>query len=187
MKYFIPTGTWPLRIAPYHNLMSKCGFLEGSRETADILLLPGGSDIGNRPERDEAEFLVYREWINSGKPVLGICRGLQVMLYAHNAPMIPHIPDTNTHFMHTTMTGDWRGQSSWHKTRLGLLTNSRHHQGFTAEDIPLSWTVVDHTDDMIVESTESGNQFGVQWHPEHPEMDKTHAQEWWIEKVKSIL
>jgi hypothetical protein len=52
MKFYIPTRTWPLRIAPYHNLMSKCGFLEGSRETADILLLPGGSDIGNRPDRD---------------------------------------------------------------------------------------------------------------------------------------
>jgi gamma-glutamyl-gamma-aminobutyrate hydrolase PuuD len=185
MKYYIPLGTWPLHIQPYRDLMARVGLQEGSLETADVLVLPGGADIGMRPERDKAEFHLYEEWTMAKQPVLGICRGLQVMLYLHDGDLVPHIPNKVNEMMHTTITGDWRGQSAYHTTELGLLTNTRHHQGYTSA--PLGWDVLDKTSDGIIEAVQHKNQFAVQWHPEHEEMNGTAAQKWWINTVKDIL
>jgi gamma-glutamyl-gamma-aminobutyrate hydrolase PuuD len=185
--YYIPSGDWPMNIEPYHALMRKAGLVRSSLERAEVLVLPGGADIGMRPERDKTEFHLYQEWTMAKKPVIGICRGMQIMLHLNDTPLIDHIPDEVTKVMHTTITGDWKGQSSWHKTRLGLLTNSRHHQGFHANKIPLCWEVIDETEDGIIEAVTYKNQLGVQWHPEHLEMDGTPAQNWWLEKVKEIL
>lgn len=185
MKYYIPTGNWPLKIQPYHDLMKKAGFVYSLEKTADILLLPGGSDIGVRQNRDIVEFRDYQEWTMEKKPVLGICRGLQLMLHLNDGDLLEHIPDYTTERLHTTITGSYKGQSSWHNTKLGLLTNSRHHQGF--KSVPFSWEVVDCTNDGIVEAIRYKNQFAVQWHPEHEEMNGTNAQDWWIENAKKIV
>ena len=187
MKYYIPSGSWPLKIDLYHKLMKKCEFIEGCQNSADILILPGGSDIGIRKERDDFEFNVYAKWVKAEKPVLGICRGMQIMLTTENALIIQHIPEKTTEIMHTTVSGDWKGQSSWHTTSSGLLTNSRHHQGFFAQDIPDSWAILDKTTDKIVEAIQRKNCFAVQWHPEHDEMKNTDAQDWWITNVKSFI
>jgi gamma-glutamyl-gamma-aminobutyrate hydrolase PuuD len=183
--YYIPTGNWPLKIDPYHDIMEEAGFVKESPENAHVLLLPGGSDIGLRPERDSFEFKIYEEWTAAGKPVLGICRGLQVMLYLHEGELIEHIPDILNECKHTTLTNDWRGQSAWHKTQLGFITNSRHHQGFT--QVPGNWEELDKTHDGIIEAAKWNNQFAVQWHPEHEEMKGTAARDWWIVNVKNLV
>ena len=189
MKYFLPTGEWPLMEKPYHDLMKHIGLTLGTEKDSDILILAGGADIGMRHGRDLAEFHLYDTWTSQKKPVIGICRGMQLMLHLHDGELIEHIPDESIEIMHTTITGDWRGQSSWHTTNLGLLTNSRHHQGFT--EVPDFWDVIDKTDDGVIEAVQMNvhgkNQFAVQWHPEHNEMKNTLAQDWWIETVKSIL
>jgi len=182
--YFIPTGEWSL-IENYQELMEEAGFVETDESSAWVLLLPGGSDIGMLPERDDLEFLVYNTWLKNQKPVLGICRGMQMMITLDGGDMISHIPDIISEKMHTTLTGDWLGQSSWHTTNIGLLTNSRHHQGFIT--VPESWSVIDNTSDGIIEAVQKDNQFAVQWHPEHPEMKNTPARRWWIKMAKSIV
>ena len=188
MKYFIPIGDWPLNIKPYHNLMEKLGWSEGNDNNSDVLILTGGSDIGLRKNRDSVEINYYAKWVFEKKPILGICRGMQLMFHINDCDLIQHIPDYSNDYMHTTISGDWRGQSSWHTTELGLLTNSRHHQGFA--DAPSFWTILDKTDDGVIESAMSKLslfQFGVQWHPEHNEMNNTNAQDWWIETVKQNI
>jgi len=185
-SYHIPTGDWPLEIEPYHILMKKLNLVEADYDSADVLLLPGGSDIGMRPDRDKAEFRAYEEFTFAQKPVLGICRGLQVMLLLTDENIIQHIPDMVNECMHTTQSGDWRGESSWHITHLGLLTNSRHHQGFLSNEVS-TWNILDYTKDGIVEAVKFKNQFAVQWHPEHEEMNGRLAQEWWINTAKEII
>lgn len=185
MTYYIPTGDWPLHIEPYRELMQEAGYTEASVDDAHILLLPGGSDLGMRPKRDLEEFRLYEIWTSQRKPVLGICRGLQLMLHMHDGSLIEHIPDVLNECMHTTITGDWRGQSSWHTTQLGLVTNSRHHQGYTK--LPDLWEKLDSTHDGIIEAARWRNQFGVQWHPEHQEMKNTAARDWWIMNAQSIV
>jgi putative glutamine amidotransferase len=185
IKYYIPSGSWLFHYQPYYDLMSKAGFTQGDVQTSDVLLLPGGADIGDDLERDSIESHMYHKWISKGKPVVGICRGMQLMLHLDGAQLIQDIPSVMQDVMHTTTSGNWTGQSSWHKTEIGLLTNSRHHQGFT--QVPNEWSILDKTRDGIIEAVIKDNQFAVQWHPENPEMDNTFAQEWWIDYVKSII
>jgi len=185
MKYFIPNGEWPLRTQPYHDLMKKTGFAEGN-ENSEILLLPGGADLGMRPVRDHEEFAWFAKWSREDKPVIGICRGMQLMLHlTGNDNMVEHLPDYCDLIQHTTINGLWTGQSAFHNTELGLLVNSRHHQGFL--NVNDSWNPIDKTADGTIEAVINNKQFGVQWHPEHEEMNGTPAQDWWIETVKSIL
>ena len=102
--------------------------------------------------------------------------------------LLEHIPDYTEEILHTTITGDWKGESSWHTTELGLFVNSRHHQGVLAGDVH-AYEVIDMTSDEIAEAIENKEtkEFAVQWHPEHPEMSDTPALKWFICKLDKIL
>ena len=61
----------------------------------------------------------------------------------------------------------------FHKTRLELRVNSRHHQAVTAERLAPSLAPLAYSPDGLVEAMESRAQrwvVGVEWHPERPEM-----------------
>lgn len=174
--YYIPEGKWPMLSQPYNSLLSSMGGRPGSGES-DLLLLPGGSDWGIRPLRDIAEREAYDHYTRKGQKILGICRGAQVHCLLSGGTLIDHLPDWNDQLMHTTITGDWKGQSSYHGVTDGkniLLTNSRHHQGFI--DIPNSKTVW-RSRDGLAEGGYDEKCFWVQWHPEHSDMLRTAAQE----------
>lgn len=191
MTYYIPIGEFPLEIEPYINLMFKAGYSrEEDPENADFLLLPGGADIGMRPVRDEWEIYLYKRFRELGRPIIGICRGLQLMINLNESgnAFVNHIPDYAKEIIHTTISGDWKGQSSWHTTQNGLLVNSRHHQGVKEKEVT-QYEVIDVTSDAIVEAIENKEtkEFAVQWHPEHMEMNGTPAQEWFICKLQKII
>lgn len=191
MTYYIPTGDFPLYIEPYLVLMETAGYLrEEDPNVADILLLPGGADIGMRDGRDEYEIYLYKRFRELRKPIVGICRGLQLMIYLNERgnSLIEHIPDYTKEILHTTITGDWKGESAWHTTELGLFVNSRHHQGVYLEDVN-NYEVIDMTSDGIVEAIENKErkEFAVQWHPEHSEMVGTPALEWFICRLHKII
>jgi putative glutamine amidotransferase len=183
-RYWMPTGDWPIGTGykHAHSLMSLFGLSEGTSESYDLLLLPGGADIGQRPQRDSMELTALEEALSEGKNIFGICRGMQLMLYASGVRIIDHIPDVTTAIEHRTLTGNWTGQSGWHRTSKGLLVNSRHHQG-AIENLG-HWEVVDTAEDGIVEAVRSSKQYGVQWHPEHPEMRETPALRWLESELK---
>ena len=183
MKYYMSQESW--KIDNYVNLMKRIGHNLSKIEDADFLLLSGGIDIGLNESRDLSERELYDLFVSNGKPVIGICRGMQFMLVTTGGKIIPHIPDVVNEIQHTTVTEHYTGESSWHKTSLGLYTNSRHHQGFI--EVPNGWEVIDRTNDNIVEAVKKGNQFGVQWHPEISEMDGTLAQDWFINNIDKII
>jgi gamma-glutamyl-gamma-aminobutyrate hydrolase PuuD len=185
MNYFMPSGDWPLYEEPYIRFMKNLGHKQTTSEDADFLLLPGGSDFGARPNRDETEIFNYHLFLQEERPVIGICRGMQLILKVNGGNLIPHIPDEMINLQHTTINGHWKGLSSWHMTKAGLFTNTRHHQGYV--EIPESWELVDSTTDGIVEAVKRNNEFGVQWHPELPEMDGTAAQDWFIWKMEQTI
>jgi len=191
MTYYIPTGEFQLEIKPYIDLMSKSGYKrEEDPSLADFLLLTGGADIGVQKVRDDYEMYCYHRYRDLEKPIVGICRGLQLMIYLneYRNALIEHIPDYTQQIMHNTITGYWTGDSSWHTTENGLLVNSRHHQGVMAKDVN-NYEVIDMTSDGIVEAIErkERKEFAVQWHPENPEMNDTTAQEWFICKLQKII
>lgn len=155
--------------------------------TCDGLLLPGGGDMDPKfygqeripacgePNllRDAAEPLLLRAFLDADKPVLGICRGIQVMnavlggdLYQDIKPF-EHLPH-NDHWakVHTvtvrrgTLLSRILGQDT-------VLVNSQHHQA--VDRVAPGFTLAALSEDGIVEAIEkpdAGFCLGVQWHPE---------------------
>ena len=155
--------------------------------TCDGLLLPGGGDMDPKfygqeripacgePNllRDAAEPLLLRAFLAADKPVLGICRGIQVMnavlggdLYQDIKPF-EHLPH-NGHWakVHTvtvrrgTLLSRIFGQDT-------VLVNSQHHQA--VDRVAPGFTLAALSEDGIVEAIEKPDArfcLGVQWHPE---------------------
>jgi putative glutamine amidotransferase len=155
--------------------------------TCDGLLLPGGGDMDPKfygqaripacgePNllRDAAEPLLLHAFLAADKPVLGICRGIQVMnavlggdLYQDIKPF-EHLPH-NDHWakVHTvtvrrgTLLSRILGQDT-------VLVNSQHHQA--VDRVAPGFTLAALSEDGIVEAIEKPDArfcLGIQWHPE---------------------
>ncbi len=155
----------------------------------DGLVLSGGSDLGpawygesphetvvSRPERDAAEMLLLRSALDRDLPVLGVCRGLQLMAVAYGGRLHQHLPDVLGTDRHRP-AGEPRYGEHTVRVEPGTLShkvlgdevtvNSFHHQGIA--DIgtlrPTGWCVEDGLIE-VAEDPEHRFVFGVQWHPE---------------------
>jgi putative glutamine amidotransferase len=143
----------------------------------DGLLLAGGSDVGEWPDRDRFEIALALRAIERDLPVLGICRGMQLLNVALGGSLVPHLPDVLGHDRHRHTPGTFGdhevalepGSLAARAAGADRLTvKSHHHQGLdrlgdglvaTGRSIP----------DEIVEAVElPGRRFalGVLWHPE---------------------
>ncbi|MDO8731032.1 MAG: gamma-glutamyl-gamma-aminobutyrate hydrolase family protein [Actinomycetota bacterium] len=160
-------------------------------DRCDGLALAGGADVSPllygaevdpttdvpRISRDESELSLYRRARELGMPVLGICRGVQLMAVAHGGSLIQHLPAL-TDVKHREGTEHFVDhQASFaegsHTARLlgvgPLIVNSSNHQ---AVDSPGDLTITGWSQDGTVEVCEDTSAefcIGVQWHPEHPE------------------
>lgn len=139
--------------------------------------------------RDVAELALIRLALGSGRPLLAICRGEQLLNVACGGSLLQHIADRVPH----------RGprgsdESGWHEVTVTpgtllariagdgpLRVNSRHHQAVTPERLAPGLVEGARTDEgnlVVIEAIEvPGHPFalGVQWHPERPEMHTTPA------------
>ena len=152
----------------------------------DGLLLPGGGDIApecygqewtpacGEPNEvlDEAQLRAMSAFTGAGKPVLGICRGLQLV----------NVFFKGTLFQNLETAADHRkvdGADNAHATRVepgswlfGIYddghptVNSAHHQG--VDRLGEGLRVVQRSADGVVEAVEHERLpvFAVQWHPE---------------------
>jgi putative glutamine amidotransferase len=155
----------------------------------DGILFTGGSDVDPglygekphptvsvRPERDAAELLLMRAAIEADLPILGICRGMQLMTVAYGGRLHQHLPEVLGHHGHRPITGPKFGE---HEVRFrpgsrchailgeSVLTNSFHHQGVKDPGRlkPVGWS----PEDGLIEALEDPERtfvLGVQWHPE---------------------
>lgn len=168
------------------------GILEKLLETVDGVLISGGFDINPLtygeepskelefiyPDRDEFDLNLIRIANKLGKPILGICRGLQILNVAFGGTLyqdISHIEGNYIkHFQSTknnaatghtveivqgTIIGSILGESA--------VVNSFHHQA--VKKLADGFTVTARSKDGIIEAIEKkGDPFtvGVQWHPE---------------------
>jgi putative glutamine amidotransferase len=168
--------------------------LRATLQRLDGLLLTGGMDIvpsrfgeqphpqlgGIEPERDDMEIALCQWALDGGKPLLGICRGIQVMNVAAGGTLYQDIASQYaTAIRHPSDTALPRSFIAHDiivepGTRLaglvgsGLLpVNSWHHQA--AKDVGRGLVVTARAADGIIEAVEvSGHPFAVavQFHPE---------------------
>ncbi len=161
-------------------------------ERLDGLLVSGGQDVSPRcygeepmvgcretdPERDRLELALVREAAQRGLPVLGICRGVQLICVAFGGTLHQDVytqlegcldhnqkapKRVNTHTVSLAKGSRLReivgSESAW--------VNSNHHQA--VKDIPAGFRVSAKARDGVVEGLEKQGQgfvLGVQWHPE---------------------
>ncbi|MEU5959983.1 gamma-glutamyl-gamma-aminobutyrate hydrolase family protein [Micromonospora parva] len=154
----------------------------------DGLLLAGGADVGpgrygqptdprteDRPDRDAGELTVLAAALAAGLPVLGVCRGMQLLAVAYGGALHQHLPDVVGHEAHRPAPGVYGA----HPVRFapGSLAasvlagvdqvNSYHHQAVAD---PGRLTVTGWAGDGVVEAVEDPERpfvLGVQWHPEN--------------------
>lgn len=155
------------------------------------LVLSGGADLdpalfGQAPhpglgevdaDRDAFELAAYRVARERGLPILGICRGIQVVAVAEGGDLhqhLPAVPGLHQHEQHA------RDGGAVHRVRIAegsalrdavgadeLAVNSYHHQGI--DRVPDALRVTARADDGVVEALEAtvgAFLLAVQWHPE---------------------
>ncbi len=149
----------------------------------DGLLLPGGADIdparyrqplcGSRninEELDQAQFAILDAFLQTGKPILGICKGHQILNVYFGGDLIqdlenpaPHqaSPDDQVHLTHAE-------PGSWLARLYGtdFAVNSSHHQAVGRPG--QGFRVIQRSGDGVAEAIahESYPLLSVQWHPE---------------------
>ena len=143
----------------------------------DGLILAGGADYGDVPDRDAFEIALGLAALDADLPLLGVCRGMQLMNIARGGTLIEHLPDVVGHEDHRLVPGAFGdhpvrlAEGSLAARAAGELTHptkSHHHQGVDAigEGFEVTgWATVDDLPEAL-EDPSRRFALGVQWHPE---------------------
>jgi putative glutamine amidotransferase len=159
----------------------------------DALVLAGGADIdpgsygeqahaqtvGTVPERDRFEIALTAAAIERDLPVLGICRGMQLINVARGGTLLQHLPERFGHHEHRRVVGSFDGADHDVQLFAGTLavrvvgearhaTKSHHHQGVDRLGEGLAVSGISALDGLpeAIELPDRQFVLGVQWHPE---------------------
>ncbi|MCI8673511.1 MAG: C26 family cysteine hydrolase domain-containing family [Lachnospiraceae bacterium] len=177
---------------------------EGNIPTSSIrqfnaLLLPGGADIDpalfHQPPKgaknidrtvDLRQLQTLDAFVKAGKPVLGICKGMQIINIYFGGTLIQHI---RTAAIHQSDQGDlihqtWTAKNSFLHEVYGsrFITNSAHHQavGRLGRGLHIIQETTDHVPEALIH--DSLPIIAVQWHPER--MCMTHSRSDTVDGMK---
>ncbi|MGH2879711.1 MAG: gamma-glutamyl-gamma-aminobutyrate hydrolase family protein [Solirubrobacteraceae bacterium] len=183
-------GALVLMLAPDHELLTHP---EEVLDLIDGLVLAGGADIDPAsygehphpetldtvPERDRFEMALVRAAIERDLPVLGICRGMQLINVACGGTLLQHLPERFGHHEHLRVPGTFDGADHDVELVEGSLaaraagethhaTKSHHHQGVDrlGEGLQISGCSAMDGLPEAIEIPSRRFVLGVQWHPE---------------------
>lgn len=175
-------GAEPLIIAP-----NRTGPTQVPLNRLSGLLISGGDDIDPAtyagqveglevdPARDQLELDLCHAALEQALPVLGICRGHQILNVALGGGLLPNIKG---HLIGNLDDPEWMQhglkidpESTLHSIfdQSELTVNSRHHQVIDPSQIGRGLKVTAYSEDGLIEAVELPSHqwtIGVQWHPE---------------------
>jgi gamma-glutamyl-gamma-aminobutyrate hydrolase PuuD len=178
----IAAGGLPVLLPPRVEMAAAVDRLDG-------VVLAGGADVDParygaepdprsgvpRTERDAAELAVLERALERGRPVLAVCRGLQVLNVALGGTLAQHLPDAVGHTGHNPQPGvfgrtDITLDAGSHvAAALGgsVVAQCHHHQAIAelAEGLVVTGRAPDGTIEAV-ELVARPFVVGVQWHPE---------------------
>lgn len=189
MRFVSPTLLIPGPAQRYGNYASAVAYAGGqtvfstdsaSLKTCDGLLLPGGGDLepwrygqentasfGLEPTRDTLELALLEQFLDAGKPVFGICRGLQAINVFFGGTLHQDLPGHNAAAgidrLHRVTAAPSLLSTLYGTTH---LVNSAHHQA--VDRLGRGLRAIQWAPDGTVEALfhEHLPVFAVQWHPE---------------------
>ncbi len=206
--------------------LTDLGLLRTAYERVDALLLPGGGDVAPAyfgqqphekcgppdPDRDAMELALVRWCVEDQKPLLGICRGIQVLnvalggsLYQDIEALVPgaarhdwypgqprdllahtvSIPEATSLAAALGLDGGSPRQVPDRSVQLHV--NSLHHQAI--DELAPGLRIAARAPDGIVEAVEvEGHPFalGVQWHPEELAPKDERAQQLFQALIRAV-
>ncbi|GGN78589.1 gamma-glutamyl-gamma-aminobutyrate hydrolase family protein [Nocardia rhizosphaerihabitans] len=148
------------------------------------------------PARDAFEIALTRAALTAKIPLLGVCRGMQVLNVTLGGTLIPHLPEGAVR--HLLSVGPLSDGDPDHVVTFApgtiankvfgehLVTNSWHHQA--VDDCGAGLVVTGRTADGVAETVElpGAAVLGVQWHPEWMTSDDG-ALRWLVEAASELL
>ncbi len=173
------------------NLSPVTSLSLGDLSSCRAFIFPGGGDINPElfgesnqgstnidTELDLLQLRAFQYAFARKIPVLGICKGMQLINVALGGTLIQHLPTAtlHTHLDYDTYHATTISPNSFLHALYGehITTNSRHHQAVDKPGVHLraiQWC----TEDKCIEAIEHTRYpiWGVQWHPERLEPEKS--------------
>ena len=156
---------------------------EQQARSVSCMLFCGGPDWGKNPERDALDRRIFNCCQEHHIPILGICRGMQLVALFLGAQLIEDLGDKNA--IHKACANS---ESRFHSILLSdgqtMRVNSRHHQAVNNEPMACALTAksADGTYELMLSADE---QFLlVQCHPERQEMWDSPLEQMCIRFIK---
>ena len=172
-------------------------------EQIDGLILSGGHDVVPQnyneepqqkledcsPERDQFDFDLIKAATQKGIPILGICRGMQIIntyyggslyqdLSYRNEPTFRHMQGHSPSQVTHQITIEKNSKLASIISESQMMVNSFHHQ--VVKDVAKNFKIAARANDGVIEAIEPNDKsfiLGIQWHPEmlhesKPEMNE---------------
>lgn len=138
------------------------------------IILSGGDNIGDYPDRDETENQLIEYSLEESIPVLGVCRGMQILNKFFGGDIIKNGSDEHVRINHNVKIADLKFKKLF--TEDEIEVNSFHKNIITKEKLhdDLAIFAIDERDDTVEGYYHKKFPIiGVMWHPERTYNDKS--------------
>lgn len=211
-KSVLEAGGTPLVIPAFEDTNALLSMLD----RVDALIFSGGGDINPlylneepsrelssiNPARDAQELMLARLAANRQMPILGICRGIQIMMAAFGGKLyqdiykeagatLKHSQDTERHVATHSVRIASTSQLAKIFDDTNLHVNSFHHQA--VKEVAPGFAVTALSPDGLIEAVESTDyksMIAVQWHPECMILGGDHSMmplfRWLVDEAESF-